>query len=313
MIPYLIEQNHCAVLESKGRFNMILESGWHFLNLTDYISTVDLSYFNQQNKYVTDIRKCIFKGRERLDIPPYRGLSQDNLPLYVDLSLEIQISDVEKVCYGIDKPFLLLQDLVSSRIAEISTRTELNTALKDFAVFQKKLAGIQKTSIESFGIKVHRIIIQSIETNKETMAVLQKVTQDQHAKISKLRLTEMETQAMKMAQESRLVQIEAEMKQKQKQSECDAKVAFEAFERQRQLEEKQLAWRLESKKRERDAEIEYNGRCMEREAAFQSKLCKELGEGYSAYSFSNAILKASADSKIIFMPPQSNNIVPCIQ
>lgn len=310
----IIEQNHCAILETRGHFSGILESGWHIVWPTNYLATVDLSYIDQENNLVDDEIQVIYKGRQRLDIPPYRGLSKDNLPIFVDLALEVQITDMKKVCYDVDQPFLLLQDVVSSRVAEISTRTELNVALKQFDVFQKELDKVKETSIEEFGIKIHKIIIQSIKTDSLTMNAFKKVTEAQHAKISQLRLTEIETEAMKVAQESKLAQIQADMEMKQKQSECDANIALESFKRKRDLEEQELAWKLEVKSKETELELQQFTKRMKLESDSQAELCKALGESYSAYAYSNALPKMKPHSKIVFMPHSTNcNVVPFVQ
>lgn len=185
----IINQGNRALVERLGRYHRTLGPGLNFI--------------------VPLIEKIVYQDTDReqvLDVKPQRAITKDNVSLTADAVVYWRIFDLEQSFYAIDDIRDAINTLVLTILRSEIANLEFEETLSSRQEINRQLLRQLDEATESWGVKVMRVEVKTIEPAPDVLESMQK---QQAAEIQKrASITEAEATVASIRQISRAIQAD---------------------------------------------------------------------------------------------------------
>ena len=141
----IVSQAKAYVIESFGKYRKTWHAGFH-----------------AKVPFVERIAQVVNLREQVLDFKPQAVITKDNVKMGVDSAVFFQITDPYKFTYGIQNPFLAIENLTSTTLRNVFGEMELDEALTSRDMINTKMRAVLDEATDPWGIKVNRVELKSI-------------------------------------------------------------------------------------------------------------------------------------------------------
>ena len=141
----IVSQAKAYVIESLGKYRKT----WH-------------AGFQMKIPFVERVVQVVNLREQVLDFRPQAVITKDNVKMEVDSTVFFQITDPYKFTYGIQNPFLAIENLTATTLRNIFGEMELDEALTSRDLINTKMRAVLDEATDPWGIKVSRVELKSI-------------------------------------------------------------------------------------------------------------------------------------------------------
>jgi len=169
-----VSDGNVAIAEYKGVYSRTLASGWHIiawplerLRQFDWFYVVELNTGEKVERHYNG--PAIFVGVRTYDFPPVVVWSSDRQIVTVNGYVEYSITDAKTAVYSSANPLQTLELTISSSLRNTVATMSYEEAVTAHAKLREVLIMDCKKSLESRGVQVTELRIQSIMPSEEVM------------------------------------------------------------------------------------------------------------------------------------------------
>ena len=141
----IVSQAKAYVIENFGKYKRTWHAGFH-----------------AKVPFVERVVQVVNLREQVLDFKPQAVITKDNVKMGVDSAVFFQITDPYKFTYGIQNPFLAIENLTSTALRNIFGEMELDEALTSRDLINTKMRAVLDEATDPWGIKVSRVELKSI-------------------------------------------------------------------------------------------------------------------------------------------------------
>ena len=153
----IVPQAHANVIERLGKYHTTWNAGLHIL-----IPIIDR------------VAKSISLKEQVLDFPPQSVITKDNVTMTIDSVVYSRVMDPKLFTYGVEKPYLAMENLTATTLRNIIGDMELDQTLTSREEINNRLENILDTATDPWGIKITRVEIRDIKPPIEIQEVMTK-------------------------------------------------------------------------------------------------------------------------------------------
>ncbi len=174
----IVPGNQSLVKERLGKFNKILNPGFHFLvPIFDRIA------------YRHDIREQV------LDIPGQTCITKDNIQVEVDGVVYLKVMDVEKASYGIENYQRASVNLAQTTMRSEIGKMDLDQTFSEREKINENIVREIDLASDPWGIKVLRYEIKNISPSTHMLETMEKQMEAERQKRAEITLANGEKEA----------------------------------------------------------------------------------------------------------------------
>lgn len=118
--------------------------------------------FHAKAPFIDRVVQVVNLREQVLDFKPQAVITKDNVKMGVDSAVFFQITDPYAFTYGIQNPFLAMENLTSTTLRNIFGEIELDDALTSRDLINTKMRAVLDEATDPWGIKVSRVELKSI-------------------------------------------------------------------------------------------------------------------------------------------------------
>ena len=141
----IVSQAKAYVIESLGKYRKTWHAGFH-----------------AKLPFVERVVQVINLREQVLDFKPQAVITKDNVKMGVDTAIFFQVTDPYKFTYGIQNPFLAMENLTATSLRNVFGELELDEALTSRDLINTKMRAVLDEATDPWGIKVSRVELKSI-------------------------------------------------------------------------------------------------------------------------------------------------------
>jgi len=141
----IVSQAKAYVLERFGKHHRTWNAGFHL-----------------KAPFIDRVVQVVNLREQVLDFKPQAVITKDNVKMGVDSAVFFQITDPYAFTYGIQNPFLAIENLTSTALRNIFGEMELDESLTSRDLINTKLRAVLDEATDPWGIKVNRVELKSI-------------------------------------------------------------------------------------------------------------------------------------------------------
>lgn len=174
----IVPNNQTMIQERFGKFQRILEPGFHFLiPLIDKIA------------YRVDMREQFF------DVERQNCISRDNIQMSVDGIVYLKVMDPYKACYGIEDYVLASTNMAQTTMRSEIGKLSLDQTFSERESLNENIVKEIDNASDPWGIKVLRYEIKDITPSETMIATLEQQMEAEREKRAEITLAEAHKQA----------------------------------------------------------------------------------------------------------------------
>lgn len=167
----IVPMRESCVVERLGKFNRVLNPGWHIL-----IPIVD------RVAYRHEIREQVH------DVPSQTCISQDNIQIEVDGLVYIKVNDAVKASYGIENFKFAAVNLAQTTMRSEIGKLTLSDTFRERENLNEKIVREIDRASDAWGIKVLRYEIMNIMPSHHVVMTLEKQMEAERTKRAEITL-----------------------------------------------------------------------------------------------------------------------------
>jgi len=167
----IVPQKSEFVIERLGKYNKVLEAGFHLL--FPFLDIV---------KYKRSLKEEVF------DISKQNCITKDNVALGIDGVLYLQVMNTKLSCYGIDDYKFAAQNLAQTSLRSVIGKMDLDKTFEERETLNQAVVAAVDEAAQNWGIKVLRYEVKDIEVSPDIMNAMEKqmtAERDKRAAIAK--------------------------------------------------------------------------------------------------------------------------------
>ena len=206
----IVSQAKAYVIEGFGKYRKT----WH-------------AGFQMKVPFVERVVQVVNLREQVLDFRPQAVITKDNVKMEVDSTVFFQITDPYQFTYGIQNPFLAIENLTSTALRNIFGEIELDESLTSRDLINTKLRAVLDEATDPWGIKVNRVELKSIVPPSNIQEAMEKQMRAERER----RATILEAEADKAAV---VLRAEGMKKSRVLEAEADKAAAILAAEAQKE-------------------------------------------------------------------------------
>jgi regulator of protease activity HflC (stomatin/prohibitin superfamily) len=153
----VVPQQHAYVVERLGRFNGVLEAGFHVL-----VPFLDVIRYRHTLK------------EQALDIPEQICITKDNVQVAVDGILYLKVLDAQRASYGIADYYFAISQLAQTTLRSEIGKIDLDRTFEERTYINSQVVSELDKATGPWGIKVLRYEIRNITPPKDILAAMEK-------------------------------------------------------------------------------------------------------------------------------------------
>jgi len=206
----IVSQAKAYVIESFGKYRKTWHAGFH-----------------AKIPVVERVVQVVNLREQVLDFKPQAVITKDNVKMGVDSAVFFQITDPYKFTYGIQNPFLAIENLTSTALRNVFGEMELDEALTSRDMINTKMRLVLDEATDPWGIKVSRVELKSIVPPNNIQEAMEKQMRAERER----RATILEAEAEKA---SVVLRAEGMKKSRVLEAEADKEAAILAAEAEKE-------------------------------------------------------------------------------
>jgi len=163
----IVSQTEAYVIERLGMYKDTWETGVHVK-----VPVIDR------------IAKGVTLKEQVADFEPWLVITKDNVTITIDAVVFFQIINPMQYTYGVERPLKAIENLTSTILRSVIGSMDLDETLSSRGVISTKVCTALDEATEPWGIKVHRVEVQKIQTPphiQEAMETQMKADRDRRA------------------------------------------------------------------------------------------------------------------------------------
>ena len=167
----IVPQKSEFVIERLGKYNKVLEAGFHLL--FPFLDVV---------KYKRSLKEEVF------EVSKQNCITKDNVALGIDGVLYLQVMDTKLSCYGIDDYRVAAQNLAQTSLRSVIGKMDLDKTFEERETLNQEVVAAVDEAAQNWGIKVLRYEVKDIEVSPDIMNAMEKqmtAERDKRAAIAK--------------------------------------------------------------------------------------------------------------------------------
>ena len=141
----IVPQAHAYILESLGAYRATWGVGIHF-----------------KMPFIDKVAKKVNLKEQVVDFPPQPVITKDNVTMRIDTVVFFQITDPVAYTYGVENPFMAIENLTATTLRNIIGEMELDQTLTSREVINTKMRASLDVATDPWGIKVNRVELKNI-------------------------------------------------------------------------------------------------------------------------------------------------------
>ena len=206
----IVSQAKAYVIENFGKYRRTWHAGFH-----------------AKIPFIERVVQVVNLREQVLDFKPQAVITKDNVKMGVDSAVFFQITDPYKFTYGIQNPFLAMENLTSTALRNIFGEIELDDALTSRDLINTKMRAVLDEATDPWGIKVNRVELKSIVPPNNIQEAMEKQMRAERER----RATILEAEAEKA---SAVLRAEGLKKSRVLEAEADKEAAILAAEAEKE-------------------------------------------------------------------------------
>jgi regulator of protease activity HflC (stomatin/prohibitin superfamily) len=202
----VVPQQHAYVVERLGRFNGVLEAGFHVL-----VPFLDVIRYRHTLK------------EQALDIPEQICITKDNVQVAVDGILYLKVLDAQRASYGIADYYFAISQLAQTTLRSEIGKIDLDRTFEERTYINSQVVSELDKATGPWGIKVLRYEIRNITPPKDILAAMEKQMRAEREKRAVILTSEGERDAAINSAEGHKQQVikESEARRQQQINEAE--------------------------------------------------------------------------------------------
>src|SRR5262245_22722149 len=153
----VVPQQSAYVVERLGRFQAVLNAGFHIL-----VPFVDVIRYRHSLKEVA------------IDIPAQICITRDNVQVGVDGVLYLKVLNAERASYGISDYVFAITQLAQTTLRSEVGKIDLDRTFEERTTINVAVVGELDKASEPWGVKVLRYEIKNIQPPSDVLAAMEK-------------------------------------------------------------------------------------------------------------------------------------------
>jgi regulator of protease activity HflC (stomatin/prohibitin superfamily) len=153
----VVPQQNAFVVERLGKFNAVLDAGFHIL-----LPFVDAIRYKQLLK------------EQAIDIPEQICITNDNVQVGIDGLIYLKVLDAERASYGISDYYYAISQLAQTALRSEIGKITLDRTFEERANVNAMLVTELDKASAPWGVKVLRYEIKNITPPKDVLAAMEK-------------------------------------------------------------------------------------------------------------------------------------------
>ncbi len=206
----VVPQQSAFVVERLGRFNSVLEAGFHVLV-----------------PFIDSIRYRHTLKEQALDIPEQVCITKDNVQVAVDGILYLKVLDPQRASYGISDYYFAISQLAQTALRSEIGKISLDRTFEERSYINGQVVTELDKATGPWGVKVLRYEIKNITPPKDVLAAMEKQMRAEREKRAVVLTSEGERDAAINNAEGRKQQVikESEAKRQQQINEAEGQAS----------------------------------------------------------------------------------------
>ena len=153
----VVPQQNAYVVERLGKFNAVLDAGFHVL-----LPFIDAIRYKHTLK------------EQALDIPEQTCITRDNVTVGVDGVLYLKVLDAQRASYGIGDYYYAISQLAQTTLRSEIGKIELDRTFEERAHINSQVVAELDKATNPWGVKVLRYEIKNITPPQDVLAAMEK-------------------------------------------------------------------------------------------------------------------------------------------
>ncbi len=153
----VVPQQNAYVVERLGKFNAVLDAGFHIL-----LPFIDAIRYKHTLK------------EQALDIPEQTCITRDNVTVAVDGVLYLKVLDAQRASYGIGDYYYAISQLAQTTLRSEIGKIELDRTFEERAHINSQVVAELDKATNPWGVKVLRYEIKNITPPQDVLAAMEK-------------------------------------------------------------------------------------------------------------------------------------------
>jgi len=153
----VVPQQNAYVVERLGKFNAVLDAGFHVL-----LPFIDVIRYKHTLK------------EQALDIPEQTCITRDNVTVGVDGVLYLKVLDAQRASYGIGDYYYAISQLAQTTLRSEIGKIELDRTFEERAHINGQVVAELDKATGPWGVKVLRYEIKNITPPQDVLAAMEK-------------------------------------------------------------------------------------------------------------------------------------------
>ena len=153
----VVPQQNAFVVERLGKFNAVLDAGFHIL-----LPFIDAIRYKQILK------------EQAIDIPEQICITNDNVQVGIDGLIYLKVLDPERASYGISDYYYAISQLAQTALRSEIGKITLDRTFEERANVNAMLVTELDKASAPWGVKVLRYEIKNITPPKDVLAAMEK-------------------------------------------------------------------------------------------------------------------------------------------
>jgi len=213
----IVSQAKAYVIESFGKYKRTWAAGFH-----------------AKIPFVERVVQVINLREQVLDFKPQAVITKDNVKMGVDTALFFQVTDPYKFTYGIQNPYLAMENLTATSLRNVFGELELDEALTSRDLINTKMRAVLDEATDPWGIKVSRVELKSIVPPNNIQEAMEKQMRAERERRATILEAEAEKASVVLraegAKKSRVLDAEADKEARILRAEAEKEAAIRQAE-----------------------------------------------------------------------------------
>ena len=153
----IVRQATSVVVERLGKFNRVMETGFHLIAPFFERTTAPISLKEQV-----------------ADFEPQAVITKDNVTMQIDTVVYFQVTDPKMYTYGVERPIRAIENLTATTLRNLVGELELDGTLTSRDTVNSKMRTILDEATDPWGIKINRVELKNILPPRDIQQAMEK-------------------------------------------------------------------------------------------------------------------------------------------
>ena len=153
----IVRQATSVVVERLGKFNRVMETGFHMI----------IPFFERSTQPIS-------LKEQVADFEPQAVITKDNVTMQIDTVVYFQVTDPKMYTYGVERPIRAIENLTATTLRNLVGELELDGTLTSRDTVNSKMRTILDEATDPWGIKINRVELKNILPPRDIQQAMEK-------------------------------------------------------------------------------------------------------------------------------------------